>query len=88
MKEGRLPPRLLFGRIEGKSQRGRPVGRWRDMVEGDLKRRNVKSSWYNIVQDRAKWRRVVHGESAVAVRGVRKKGEKESTRKQIPRGNG
>ena len=41
MKEGRLPPQLLFGRIEGKSKRGRPVGRWRDMLEDDLKKRKV-----------------------------------------------
>ena len=69
MAEGRLPPRLLFGRIEGVSKTGRPVGRWRDMIQADLKKRKV-TSWYNIVQDRAKWRKIVHGGSAVArIRG-------------------
>ena len=73
MKEGRLPPRLLFGRIEGVSRKGRPVLRWRDMIQSDLKKRKVKS-WYNVVQDRAAWRRVVNGEkSASKIRGVRKK---------------
>src|ERR1700744_911704 len=44
MKEGRLPPRLLFGRIEGVSRKGRPVLRWRDMIQSDLKKRKVKST--------------------------------------------
>ena len=41
------------------------------MVEADMKKRKVQN-WYNVVQDRVKWRRVVHGEKVSPVRGVRK----------------
>jgi hypothetical protein len=76
MAEGRLPPRLLFGKIDGTCKRGRPVGRWRDMIDADLKKRKVKS-WYNIVQDRVAWRKVVHGEVSAKIRGKRRKKEDE-----------
>ena len=63
MADDRLPPQLLFGKIAGKSKRGRPLGRWKDMIEKDLKKRKVQSCWYNVVQDRNEWRKVVHGDT-------------------------
>ena len=71
MPEGRLPPQLLYGRVHGPNKVGRPVGRWRDMIESDLKKRKVQT-WYNVAQERVEWRKVVHGES---VRGRRKQVE-------------
>ena len=62
MSDSRLSLQLLYDSVEGKNQRGRPLGRWKDrMIENDLRKRNVVS-WYDIVQDRVAWRTVVHGE--------------------------
>ena len=36
MPDGRLPVRLLYGAVAGKGKRGRPEGRWRDMIEADI----------------------------------------------------
>ena len=38
MGEDRLPPRVLYGELEGKGKKGRPAGRWKDMIAGDIKR--------------------------------------------------
>ena len=68
---GQIAPTVIAWSNRG-SKQGRPVGRWRDMIEADLKRRKV-NSWYNIVQDRKKWRKIVHGEgTASTIRGERK----------------
>ena len=72
MDDKRLPPQLLFGKIEGKGKAGRPVGRWKDMIEADLKRRGVQG-WYRVVQNRVEWRKVVHGEGVVVARRGKKK---------------
>jgi hypothetical protein len=76
MGEGRLPPQLLYGKIAGKGKRGRPALRWRDMVQADLKKRGVES-WYNIVEDRTLWRRVVRGEKVDAGMRRRARGRAE-----------
>ena len=85
MDDKRLPPQLLFGKIEGKGRAGRPVGRWKDMIELDLKKRQVKGNWFNAVHDRAAWRKIVHRDTAgLVIRAQRKKvEEKESQRKFI-----
>ena len=70
MEEGRLPVQLLYGSMEGKGRRGKPVGRWKDMIERDLKKRKVES-WYKIVQDRAEWRRRVNGEVEAAIASLK-----------------
>jgi hypothetical protein len=75
MGEARLPPQLLFGKVDGKSKKGRPVARWKDMIDKDLKKRKVQS-WSSVVQDRAAWRRVVHGETKVVIRRDRKEQQK------------
>jgi hypothetical protein len=61
MSEDRLPPQILYGQLEGKNKMGRPVGRWRDMVQGDIRKRNIVS-WYSHVQNRVEWRKIVKGE--------------------------
>src|ERR1044072_3697284 len=80
MGEDRLPPRLLYGSLEGKAKRGRPVGRWKDMIEADLKKTKV-TRWYNVVQDRASWRKVVNGETADA--DMRRKGRKKAKERAV-----
>jgi uncharacterized C2H2 Zn-finger protein len=76
MGEQRLPVQLLYGVIDGKARRGRPVGRWKDMIDADLKKRKM-TSWYNSVQDRAVWRRIVNGEAGAGVRRRKNRTEKE-----------
>ena len=83
MKEDRLPPQLLYGSLfEGKAKRGRPVGRWKDMIEADLKKTKL-TSWYNVVQDRESWRRIVNGEGADA--DMRRKGRKKAQERVVNR---
>ena len=62
--------------MEGKGKKGRPAGRWKDMIAGDIKRRAV-IGWYDLAQDRKVWRSVVYGERVDA--GVRRR------RKQMAR---
>ena len=45
------------------------------MIDKDLKQRKI-ASWYNIVQDRASWRRIVNGESGDVV--MKGKGRKSA----------
>ena len=77
MEEGRLPVQLLYGALEGKGKAGRPAGRWKDMIEADLRKRGVVS-WYTFAQDRGAWRKMVNGEAVVRKRRGRKGGEEKS----------
>lgn len=70
MGEDRLPPRVLYGSMAGKGTRGKPAGRWKDMIAGDLKKREV-IGWYDLAKDRKLWRTVVQGERVDA--GVRRR---------------
>jgi predicted RNA-binding Zn-ribbon protein involved in translation (DUF1610 family) len=85
MGEGRLPVKLLYGSMEGKGRRGKPVSRWKDMIERDLKKRKVQS-WYKIVQDRTEWRKIVHGDISGVVKKGRQKDKNE--RKNEASGDG
>ena len=51
------------------------------MIERDLKKRKIES-WYNIVQDRAEWRRIVNGEVSGVVRRGRRKGDEKKDKKE------
>jgi len=82
MGEDRLPPRVLYGSLAGVGKRGRPAGRWKDMIEGDIKKREV-IGWYDLAQDRKVWRSVVHGERVEAgVRRRRKRAKLEREQKR------
>ena len=72
MGDDRLPPRLLYGAVDGHGRRGRPAGRWKDMVGGDIKKREV-IGWYDMAQDRKLWRSVVRGERVDAMTKRRRK---------------
>ena len=61
MGEDRLPPQMLYGSLDGRGKVGRPVGRWKDMIEGDIRKREV-IGWYDLAQDRKLWRSVVADE--------------------------
>ena len=82
MGEDRLPPQMLYGSLEGRGKVGRPVGRWKDMIEGDIRKREV-IGWYDLAQDRKLWRSVVAGERIDAAVKRRRKGmQLESRQKQ------
>ena len=49
MGEDRLPPQMLYGSLEGRGKVGRPVGRWKDMIEGDIRKREM-IGWYDLAQ--------------------------------------
>ena len=49
---------MLELKIEGQRKRGRPVKRWIDVVEEDMKKRGVVQQ---DAEDRESWRRVVRG---------------------------
>ena len=82
MGEDRLPPQMLYGSLEGRGKVGRPVGRWKDMIEGDIRKREV-IGWYDLAQDRKLWRSVVAGERIDAAVKRRRRGmQLESRQKQ------
>ena len=41
MGADRLPPQVLYGSLDERGKIGRPVGRWKDMIEGDIRKRDV-----------------------------------------------
>ena len=83
MGEDRLPPRVLYGSMAGKGKRGKLAGRWRDMIAGDLKKREV-IGWYDLAKDRKLWRSVVQGERVDA--GVRRR--RKRMKAELQRGKG
>ena len=81
MPEGRLPVQLLYGEIEGKGTAGRPKGRWRDMIEGDIKKRG-DIGWYDMATDRKLWRQFVNGVKVEAAVRRRRKNAKRKEEKE------
>ena len=78
----RLPPQVLYGSLDGRGKIGRPVGRWKDMIEGDIRKRDVMG-WYDLAQDRKLWRNVVYGERIDAgVKRRRKRMQLEITQRE------
>jgi hypothetical protein len=72
MQNDRLPPKLLFAQADGKRPRGRPQNAWKNLIIEDLASRGMKLTWFDVVQDRKGWRKVVKGEK-VNSRSVRRK---------------
>ncbi len=56
MRAHRLPKLCLFGWLPQKRPCGGPRRRWRDMIKKDLQAVQVGDDWYNVAQDRGKWR--------------------------------
>jgi hypothetical protein len=62
MNDERLPKQMLFGELCGGRRRvGKPKGRWKDGVMGDLKHYALsRDTWYQICQNRPQWRKLLH----------------------------
>src|ERR1043165_5720737 len=60
MRTERLPYASMYGRIDGKRNRGRPRKRWLDCVEEDCKeRRATLAEATREARDRARWKTFV-----------------------------
>jgi hypothetical protein len=61
MGEGRNVYRVLVGKPEGKSPRGRPRRRWEDVFKMDLREIGWGGvEWLHLTWDRDRWRAVVN----------------------------
>ena len=61
MNEDRLPSMAYVHQERGKRKRGRPRMRWRDCIEGDMRKAELDDvDWRMVAQDRGQWRMVVH----------------------------
>ena len=58
MSEVRTAKRLYKARMTGRRNQGRPRNRWKDEVEQDLKRMEVRG-WSKMAKDRKCWKQVV-----------------------------
>jgi hypothetical protein len=58
MEDNEMPKRMLKGRLYSKRRKGRPMMRWLDDVESDLKKKEVKGRKEKM-RDRKQWRLVV-----------------------------
>ena len=57
MEEGRIPKRMLFGRLEGATRaQSKPLKRWKDVVRGDMRSVGIEDRWYGMVGERNEWR--------------------------------
>ncbi len=61
MKEERIPKHILFSQlVSGKRSVGRPKLRYKDTVKRNLKEKSIPpDSWYQLAQDRRKWRNLI-----------------------------
>ena len=58
MSELRLAKRMYKARMTGRRKQGRPRNRWRDEIEQDLRRMDVRG-WSGKAKDRESWKQVV-----------------------------
>jgi len=65
MDEHRLPKQTLFFQlVSGHKKRGRPKLRYKDTIQRNLKEKSIEvKNWYNLAQNRALWRRLIHPQS-------------------------
>ena len=60
MEEGRVVPKVLVGKPEGKRLLGRPRRRWEDNIKMDLEEVGRGcGDWIELTQDRDSWRGLV-----------------------------
>ena len=59
MSDTRLPKQLMFGQVQGKGARGRPMDSWNTIVCRDLASLGVAYSWHRKVEDRTAWRQLI-----------------------------
>jgi len=53
--DGRVGYRVLVGKPEGRTQLGRPRGRWEDNIKLDLQEVGWGMDWIDFAQDRNRW---------------------------------
>ena len=58
MKEHRIPRKIYKASMTGRRRKGRPRNRWKDEVEEDLRRMNVRG-WREKAKEKKEWRGVV-----------------------------
>ena len=58
MEDGRIPKKILHGRVYGDRRRGRPRLHWIDEVEEDLKRLQI-IGWRSVAKKRNDWRQIM-----------------------------
>ena len=58
MMETRMPKRLYKASMTGRRLPGRPRNRWKDEVQEDLRKMNVRG-WRGFASDRVEWRKIV-----------------------------
>jgi len=58
MEEDRITKKIFTQELEGTRRRGRPMKRWKEEVERDLKVLGVRR-WRELVADRKKWKHIV-----------------------------
>ena len=57
MADTRIPRRIMKASMTGRRQKGRPRNRWKDEIELDLKKMNVRG-WGKKMKDRKEWRNI------------------------------
>jgi hypothetical protein len=58
INDNEMPRRIMECKPEGRSSVGRPRLRWKDGVEDDLRKLNVKN-WWTVAKDRESWEKIL-----------------------------
>jgi hypothetical protein len=58
MSDNEMPRRSMECKQEGRRSVGRPRLRWKDGVEDDLRKLNVKN-WWTVAKDRESWKKII-----------------------------
>jgi hypothetical protein len=79
MTDTRMPKRIYKASMSGRRLQGRPRNRWKDEVEADLRKMEVRG-WRTAAADRSRWKDVVQQAKAHPELYRRKKKKKRSRR--------
>jgi hypothetical protein len=58
MSDNEMPRRIMECKPEGQMSVGRPRLQWKDGVEDDLRKLNVKN-WWTVAKDRESWKNIL-----------------------------
>jgi hypothetical protein len=59
MNKERIPKKILYSTIGGRRLVGKPINRWIDVVEEDVKKLMGVRNWKRTAQDREEWRGLI-----------------------------
>ena len=65
MENHRLSKQMLFGELQKVRPRHGTKKRWRDLVAADVESIGLSGTWYEVAQDRKKWKRICEGGKSV-----------------------